>query len=537
MQFILNMVHDNPGEEPFATEFRNPEKSIEYGFNTQVFRQCGTTASFEAMKEDFFESGPEKEWLRMACQKTEAEVQKAHEAGLLTMSHMDLFVLPKRLVEKYGEDICDENGKISIFRPKTKEIHRILFDELFTRYPLDGLIIRVGETYLHDTPYHVGNGAVQYGEKEQEKKAFVELLRFLRQEICVKHGKYLIFRTWDCFPDRFHADLEYYLDVTDQIEPEERLIFSIKHTALDFWRRVRFNPCIGKGKHRQMIEVQCQREYEGKGAYPSYVMDGVINGFSEMREKKGLKDVVDNPLICGIYAWPRGGGWFGPYIQNEFWCDLNTYVIAKFAQEPHRTEETIFLEYACDKMGMDPENARKFHALCKKIPDAVLYGRYIEAYDVQLEEKICPSGLWLRDDRMAGLRQLDDIFAYLEEKDLVGEALLEKEKSVRIWEEIREDFKEIRLKDSTLRSFIENSIEYAVRFYTIAEICFQIFAKCRRKENVKELLEQYDSAWDSYKELERRPQASTSYCEKYIFSENNLGLDETIAYCRKNLCY
>ena len=29
---------------------------------------------------------------------------------------------------------------------------------------------------------------------------------------------------------------------------------------------VPFNPCIGIGKHQQVVEVQCQREYEGKGA-------------------------------------------------------------------------------------------------------------------------------------------------------------------------------------------------------------------------------------------------------------------------------
>ena len=52
------------------------------------------------------------------------------------------------------------------------------------------------------------------------------------------------------------------------------------------------------------------------------VMDGVINGFSEMTpsEKKGLKDIIDSPLIRGLYTWSRGGGWWGPYIHGqEFW--------------------------------------------------------------------------------------------------------------------------------------------------------------------------------------------------------------------------
>ena len=56
------------------------------------------------------------------------------------------------------------------------------------------------------------------------------------------------------------------------------------------------------------------------------VMNGVINGFSEMSpsEKKGLKDIIDSPLIRGLFTWSRGGGWWGPYIHGqEFWYNYN----------------------------------------------------------------------------------------------------------------------------------------------------------------------------------------------------------------------
>ena len=47
--------------------------------------------------------------------------------------------------------------------PKTQELHQVMLDEVFLRFPdIDGLIIRVGETYLYDTPFHTGNGAVHY---------------------------------------------------------------------------------------------------------------------------------------------------------------------------------------------------------------------------------------------------------------------------------------------------------------------------------------------------------------------------------------
>ena len=55
------------------------------------------------------------------------------------------------------------------------------------------------------------------------------------------------------------------------------------------------------------------------------VMNGVINGFSEMSpsEKKGLKDIINTPLIRGLFTWSRGGGWWGPYIHGlEFWYKI-----------------------------------------------------------------------------------------------------------------------------------------------------------------------------------------------------------------------
>lgn len=542
MEFIMDMVHDNPGEARCKTAFRQPEKLLTYNYNTQVFKHFNTVVKFSAMGEDFFPTEEAKTWLEEMSALLHEDVRKAKEAGLMAISHIDLFVLPKAMVEKYKEQLCDENGRISIRKEMTRQIHRILFDEMFDTYGLDGIIVRVGETYLHDTPFHTGNGAVVFPKLIEdadiplEKELFVELLQFLREEICVRHGKYLIYRTWDTKPDRFHADLDYYLDITDRIEPHEKLIFSIKHTALDFWRRVRFNPCLCQGKHRQVVEVQCQREYEGKGAYPSYIMNGVINGFTENKIKIGLKDIANDPHICGIYTWSRGGGWYGPYIQNEFWCDLNTYVIAAFAKDPSRTEEEIFLEYAREIMGLDDENAARFYKVCLTVSDAVLHGRYVEPFDRSLDEKIMPSKLWMRDDRIAGLQRLDPMFEYLEEHDLIGEAIAEKALAVSQWEWICSEMAAIEFPDAETAQFLRMSAEYGLRLFRIAHLVFQIFAKCRRKENVAQLIEAYDAAWADYRALEKLPQASTSYSEEYIFCPGNLGLNETIAYCREHLC-
>ena len=112
----------------------------------------------------------------------------------------------------------------------------------------------------------------------------------------------VFYRTWD-FGNNFHVNPAYYLKVTYAIEPHPNLIFSIKHQAGDFLRMTPFNPTIGIGKHRQIIEVQCQREAYGKGAHPFYVGDGVINGWEEYAkimkpgQPRGLRDVVNTPIL------------------------------------------------------------------------------------------------------------------------------------------------------------------------------------------------------------------------------------------------
>ena len=535
MKFIMDMVHDNPGEARFITGFRDPGTLVDFGFNTQVFRQNNTAVSFGKLGGDFFdESG--KKWLQNMQRISREEIFGAHGKGLMTMCHIDLFVLPALLVERYKQEMCDENGRISIFKEKTKEIHRVMFDEMFASYPIDGLIIRVGETYLHDTPYHVGNGAVEYGDPAEEKKAFVELIRFLREEICVRHNKYCVFRTWDYYPDKFHSDKAYYLDVTDRIEPHDKLFFSIKYTALDFWRYVRMNPCLGEGKHRQIIEVQCQREYEGKGAYPMYTMEGVINGFPENEEKKGLRDLIGNRRISGIFAWSRGGGWGGPYIKNEFWCELNAYVICRYAKDPRKTEKEIFLSFCRERMGLDDTNAEAFYQVCRKIPEAVLRGRYISPYDRSLKGVKMPSANWLRDDRIAGLhKDLSEVFDYLEAHGLVEDAVAEKASALALWKEIKADFEKIDIKDPKQKAFVVNSAEYGVRFFAVIDAAFRIFVKCRRKENATAVLKEYDAAWERYRETLDFPEASSLYHDDYLFEEKKRGVGDTVEYCRTHL--
>ena len=59
--------------------------------------------------------------------------------------------------------------------------------------------------------------------------------------------------------------------VIQRLPDDDRLIYSFKFTHTDFWRYQRWNPSsLVCGNRPVIFELQCQREFEGKGAVPDY---------------------------------------------------------------------------------------------------------------------------------------------------------------------------------------------------------------------------------------------------------------------------
>ena len=536
MDLILSMVHNNPGEPYFDTKFNDSKVVSEYGFNGQVFRQINTVVTFDKLGLNLFPAGSdEREWLENFSKPLKESIYDAKRTGLKTFHHIDLFVLPKKLVEHYKGEICDENGKISIDREITLKLHSVMFDELFETIPeLDGLIVRVGETYLHDTPYHTGNGAVNYGDVETEKLLFAKLINFLREEICVKHNKTLIFRTWDCYNDRFHTNLQYYLDVTNKIEPHEKLYFSMKYTALDFWRHVKWNECISKGRHNQIIEIQCQREYEGKGAYPTYVMNDVINGDKSLKNPMGLNIFRGDELVKGVFVWPRGGGWKGPYSPSEFWSDLNTYVISHYAKNPERSEKEIFDDFVNERLHLSEDDANAFRKMCIMADEAILKSRYISDYDETLKESVMPCCNWMRDDMLGGLYHLQPAFDVLYKNNKLYEALDEKKDGLCIWKEVFKLCKSIDWSNCEYGEFIVCSCEYAVKLFTVVYYGWMVITYgqllekgVHREKELREAIKKYDFSYKEYQEIANRDNTATLYKPDYYIWDQP-GMKESV---------
>lgn len=481
---VMDMVHNNPGEAPTQTEFNTPDTLHAYGYNAKVFflfdaAQFGI--DWNMLSPDIMPEGSnEHQWMMSKRRTIEERYAQAHEAGLDVYCMLDMIVLPRRLVQLYADSLLNDKGKIDISKPFTQHCVRLMMRQMFRQFPdLDGLVIRTGETYLHDAPYHQGNNPVQ-GDVVADH---VTLINILREEVCDRLDRKIVYRTWDF--GQFHSLPRYYLDITSQVEPHPNLLFSVKHTTTDFWRGAvtqgkpdyahcnsywiyetskqgnPFNPTIGIGRHKQIVEVQCQREYEGKGAHVNYIAAGVINGFPEYRDAAMprpfcLSDLRYDSNVRGIWTWTRGGGWGGPYPPDEFWVELNAYVLAQWACGNASSEEEAFRMFALKK-GLAPRDIDKFHTLCLLSLDGVMMGQYSKMGGTWVN--------WTRDASVfdsAQLAFMKDILRQGKQREYAKE----KHETVKIWKRICRLAQQLRFADPQLTRFVRNSCTYALLKYT-----------------------------------------------------------------------
>jgi hypothetical protein len=541
-EFLLDMSHKNPGEAAPVTAFLDPQFLAARGYNGQVIGSIGGIQTFDDLAPGLLPAGsPERVWAERQAADLRDKVKAAHAAGLRCYAGTDMILLPKKLIGKFAGDICDAQGRIDISRPKTQEILRALLAESFRRVPdLDGIVVRTGEVYLEDYPYHaasrnftggkrLGASAILHGPASH-----IELLRILREEVCVKLNKVVIYRTWSFGPDSFHENTNYYLKVTGTIAPHTNLIFSVKHQKGDFHQLTVFNPTLMIGRHRQIIEVQCQREAYGKGAHPYYVGDGVINGWEEYAwlmkpgAPRGLRDVITNALCAGVWTWSRGGGWEGPYIRNELWCDLNAYVIAEFARNPNRTEEEIFDQYARQVLHLAESDVSRFRELNLLSARAVLRG--------QLTTLGAEINVWWARDHFFDEPDLGDFI----KRGLVAPALAEKADSVAMWRRIEQLAREIHFADPETQRFVEVSCTYGRIKYEIIEQAWTVLLYGRlgdssgvyQREKIRTAIACYDALWREWQNLAAQNACCPTIGKNYGF-DHKPGLGAAIDRYRK----
>lgn len=500
---ILDMVHHNPGETPYDSKYNNPAVIKEMGYNGKVyflFESPALAINWESVDATILPKGTEdRKWVDAKA----AQIKKMHTAckteDIAIYAMSDLVLFPKRLIEKYNIEKTFGNPNDAL----TEKLIRAQINEMFDQFPdLDGLVVRIGETYLHDAPYH--KGAIY--DKTSPEKTIIPLINLLKEEICEKRDKQLIFRTWGAF-DR---NMDDYMAVSNAIEPHKNLIISVKHVEGDFHRSNEFSKVIGQGRHRQIIEIQSAREYEGKGAYPNYIANGVIEGFEEhanMPEAQinSLSEFVEKKpeLYAGVWTWSRGGGWDGPYIKDEMWCDLNSWVMAQWGQNTDKSEAFIFNRYATERLGLKGEDIAKFRKLCLLSAEAVVRGRNSTYRDM--------NPWWTRDQGIAWPMVVKGTFE--QERNLA-----QKDESIEKWKEIVKLAKSIHWQNKETKKHVIGSSEYGLKLYKIYRtLIYMKYADDNGNgKDVQKWIKAYDKAWRNYNKLAKKySNIATLYTQDY----------------------
>lgn len=486
---LMDMVHHNPGEPLYESKYNNPEVLSELGFNSKCFYLFDSPTlaiNWDTFDKDILPLGsPDREWVDRKASRLHYMFNRCKDEGLDVYAMSDLILLPKRLVAKYKLES-------NFGDPQDTLVQRILkyqVDEIFKEFPqMDGLIVRIGETYLEDAPYHVGN--IQH--KDDADRCIIPLINLLRDEICVKMNKKLIFRTWMSFD----TDINKYEYISDKIEPHKNLFFAVKHCEGDFHRGNPFSKVLGLGHHPQIVEVQCAREYEGKGAFPNYVARGVIDGFEEHQTLKdknklwNLRELNKTGLLAGIWTWSRGGGWEGPYIKDELWCDLNTWIMIKWAENPKEKEKRLFDQYCKTVLHLNKLNTCLFRKIALYSEKAILLG---------LRSKDFPDdimSMWVRDEYIT----FPDLPS---DRQKVSVMLEEKNKAVDLWNEIADLSKKIKMQNPYQTEVVKTTCEYGRQMFRIYRAVFHLSAikKNLSQEDKHIYILEYDDAWRRLEEL------------------------------------
>lgn len=489
---VFDMVHHNPGETRYESAYNDPVFTREAGFLGKVyylFDSPHLAVNWDSYDPNILPTGSaDRAWVEAKRADLQSRFNAAKAAGLEVYAMSDLVLLPKRLVSLYGLSTTFGNINNADTELWVRRNMRLIFEQ----FPqMDGIFVRIGETYLHDAPYHQGKI-----DNPWSTTTIIPLMQILRDEVCVKLGKKIFFRTWNSFD----TNLSTFLAVSNAVEPHPNLIWSIKHVEGDFHRGNSYSKVMGQGRHPFIVEVQAAREYEGKGAFPNYIARGAIEGFEEhaANPSQSLRNLwLNSPLMRGVWTWSRGGGWRGPYIRNELWCDLNAWVMAQWARDPAKSEEEIFTRFALERLGLPEDQVPAFRRLCLLSAEAVW--RWKRGTNNGLT-----SG-WSRDQYYT----FPNLPSTAEARAIV---LASQDAAVARFEEIAAIAQTLTPADPEDRDFIVSSSLYGLRLLRIMRAVVRLEAAELDNDpiGIKAWMDLHDEAWTDYQALSRQYPDSVS---------------------------
>ncbi len=418
---------------PKALLIGSGEKSIEryaeYGYTAAILGDATQLASYDEVFPNAIPPGSDlRNRIEQERKRFQRDCDRAKTLGIAVCLMTDEVSMPSLVLErlKRPASTSELSARIDFASDEFWKVYRAKYREVLKAYPrIAWVIIRTGENYSHPEKGFIGHTVLDGKYDEAYFRNMTRLIEESRKVVVDECGRRLIWRTWDLGNDGFHANPKVYDRVLAALPSREGLIFSLKHTQTDFWRYNDFNPMIGRGGLPQIVEFQCAREYEGKGAFPNYV--GPL--FSEDMRKAAAISTVK-----GFWIWDFAGGWGGPHLKSDRWVRLNITAASRLAQNPDTSPRQIAEEWATKEFGA--KAATNITEMLMLSSECVRKSMYIEPF--ALEHKGWkPSLNLMRDDIIRGeaLRQLYEG----SRKSLPG-VYAEKEQAVALAERMRSLF-------------------------------------------------------------------------------------------------
>ena len=442
----LASLINNPGEPHVETRYEDPAHLRDLGYTARVLYE--TTAVSGLTSADVVADGEMRRWVHNTMDQIGRQIERAQDAGLAVYLFYDLLVLPRDIVERNRAGLTCRRRPNALC-PASEQAMALSVaaaDAMLHRWPgVAGIVLRFGDTDASRLPYLVGNDIYsphcpRCSQLDRADRIVNAVERF-HDMVVKKRHKRLIVRAWNVRPNGLHDSVQLAQRVVDRLpgDPtDDRLVLSFKFTHTDFWRYQDWNPpSLACGQRPIIYELQCQREFEGKGGIPNWQVPLWRDGYPETRDHTdvaGLAAVGEKVNLAGLWAWVRGGGWGGPFVKNESWIDANVFAVPKLADEPATPAAELGKAWVKERLGIvDDAVAQRLMDVLEHSPAFVRDGFYIGPFAKQKKDPWHPTADWIQDDLLDAqaawrmVQSLDDsqLDAVVQEKQAAAERVSE----------------------------------------------------------------------------------------------------------------
>ncbi|MCC7146894.1 MAG: hypothetical protein IT443_10660 [Phycisphaeraceae bacterium] len=405
----LATLLDNPGEPRQESRYRDPAQLKALGYTGLVLYES-TSLSGIASPEDVG-PGEWRRWLEQQFEAIDQTIIRARRAGLDVYLSYDVLCLPRDLVLRDPSALTCKGRVLTLCPASETALERSsqALDALMARWPdLSGIVLRFGDNEASRLPYLTGNDIYMPHcprcSRMSRADRVVSLIDHFYRRVVQQHDKTLIVRAWNVHPDGMHDSPDLCRKIADRLPnpPQDpKLILAFKFTQTDFWRYQQWNQSSLLFGGRPIIyELQCQREFEGKGGMPNWQVPLWRDGHPETDAPgtMGLAQVAGQVNLAGLLAWVRGGGWGGPFIKNETWIDANVVAVPRLADNPHTDPQALADHWIESRLGLSGPPAEAVKQVLAHSPEVIRNAFYIGPYARSLKKPWHPSGDFIQDD-------------------------------------------------------------------------------------------------------------------------------------------